>query len=151
VNLSLNSLYRFIRYETIRKDDPNVLTSKDLDLATEYVLDMDFDDGFSIVEVDGNKEIQPAPDVKQKKRLILKVALSLLIPEDAFSYRTASLSKFIEGIPGLEEHRENLRERLNELESGDFGRPVLSNSDIEKHVNESERLSEALTEAQSNV
>jgi len=147
----LKDLFRFIRYEIVRKDDVAVLPDLDLELAMEYVVSMDFDSSHSVVEVLGVKGIEPTLTEELRKKLILKTALSILIPEDSFSYRTASLSKFIEGIPGLEEHRQNLRERLEELESGGIGRPVLSSNEIDKFVNEGTRLSDTLTTAQSET
>jgi hypothetical protein len=134
----------------MRQDDENVLPNLDLNLAIEYIIQFDFDGEFSVVESSGNKEIQPSLTKEQKKLLILKTALSILLPEDSFSYRTASLSKFIEGMPGLEEQRQDLRKRIMEIESGGTAIVVRSTNEFDNYLNRANRLETTVLEAQTN-
>ena len=147
---SFQDLYKFIRYEIIRKDDPTVISNEDLELAVQYIVEYQFESGFTVSESQGNKAISPALSDEQKKLLILKTALSILIPEDSFSYRTASLSKFLEGSPGLEEQREDLRQRITDIESGGSGSPSLSDDEFGLYQNQGTRLADTISNAQAN-
>ncbi len=150
MNTPCKDLYRLIRYEVIRQDNDQILPASDLDLAIESVVVFELE-GFEVVDNAGEKEIQPAVDTKTKKWLILKTALSLLIPEDSFSYRTAALSKVLVGMPGLEEQREALRQRLEQLESDISGKPVLSSNELDAFVNQGQRLLDTISDARGEI
>jgi hypothetical protein len=145
-----DSLYSNIRYLVIRRNDSNILPDAEIDLAIEHIIEFDFVNGFSVSGNTPNKIIDPDLTQDQKKLLILKTALSILIPEDAFSYRTVSLSKFIEGTPGLEDQKEDLKRRVRELESGGSLIAVDSINEFDSYINRADRLDTTISEAQSN-
>ena len=147
---AIKDLYKYIRYEVVRKNDQDILPAEELELAIEYIIKFDWEAGFTVNESQGNKSIEPELTDKQKKLLILKTALSLLIPEDSFSYRTASLSKFLEGTPGLEEQREDLRRKITLTETGDSEVPSLSSDEFGLYCNQATRFSDTVAKAQAN-
>jgi|GEM_PF-5864446 len=143
----LTELFPFIRYEVLRTNDETSLPSADLELAIRHIVNLGFT-GFSVVDVAGTLEVQPVLLQNEKYLLILQVALSILVPEDAFSYKTPSFSKTIEGIPGLEDQKEDLRRRIAELESGS---PVAvqSSDELGHFYNRATRFQDSLSKAQS--
>lgn len=143
-----SSLYSFIRYEVLRTNNADVLPNTDLDLAIENVLEFEFN-GYSVVTVDGKKQVTPELSKEQRQLLILKTSFSLMLPEDSFSYRSASFSKFLEGIPGLEQHKEELRRRIRALESGGTQISAVSSDEFGLYHNQSERLQSTLTKAEN--
>ena len=144
--IALTDLFPFIRYEVLRTDDEGILPSNELELAIRYILEMQFP-GISVIEDEGNKKLDPDLDRTLKQLLILKVAYSLLLPEDSFSYKTHTLSKLLEGVPGLQEHREDIRQRITQLES-ESGFPVCSDDEITSYVNQHLRFWQDLSKAQ---
>jgi hypothetical protein len=150
MSTNLSDLYSSIRYAVIRQNNSNILPDAEIDLAIEYIVEFDFVEGYSVGGAEGAKQIDPTLLQDDKKLLILKTALSILIPEDAFSYRTQSLSKFIEGTPGLEEQREDLRRQILELESGGTAVVVSSTNEFDNYLNRAGRLETTVSRAQSN-
>jgi hypothetical protein len=148
MNAGLTEIYPKIRYEVIRKDDPEVLSDNELELAVSQVLEFEFSD-FEIRSDNDTKIISPEMDSNNKKLLILKTALSLLVPEDAFSYKTASLSKTLEGTPGLERHIADLRSRIVDIQTDGNGR-VCSDDEFGLYYNEPTRTANTQTKAISN-
>ena len=136
--IALSDLFPFIRYEVLRTDDEGILPANELELAIRYILEMQFP-GISVIEEEGNKKLDPDLDLTLKRLLILKVSYSLLLPEDSFSYKTHTLSKVLEGVPGLQEHREDIRQRIIHLES-ESGFPVCSDDEITSYVNQHQRF-----------
>jgi len=151
VNTLFSDLYKYLRYEIIRKDDENVLPAADLDLAIEYILTFEFGDGFAIVDTPDGKSIAPELNKNQKQRLILKTALSILIPEDAFSFTTQTLSKTIAGLPGLEEQKEDLKKRIISVENTEGSEvPSCADDEFGQYINQGTRLLDTITKAQTN-
>jgi hypothetical protein len=115
---ALIDLYTPIRYELIRQDNSETLPDSILELAIEHVMLMRFKLGFLVKTVNRQKQIEPELTAEERKLLILKTAYSLLETEDAFSYRTSTLSKSIKGRSGLDIQRTNLLQRIKEIEGG---------------------------------
>ena len=148
-----SGLYRWIRYEVLRDDNSEVLPEDDLDLALEYQIEFtsDFEAYAVTLNGDSKKQITPALSKTDKHLLILKSAYSLLEPEDAFSYKTAVLSKTLEGTPGLEEQKKGLLERIRELENeATGGIPLVSDNEFDTYYNEAERFENTITRAEAS-
>jgi len=147
VNTPFSELYKWIRFCVIRDNNKEILPEDDLDLAVEYVIQFDAKfQGYQVVEnLSGQKEITPELFTDLRRLLILKTAYLILEPQDAFSYRTAVLSKTIEGNPGILDQKDTLLRQIRELESGDG--IIQSDSDICAYINQGTRLQHTLDKA----
>jgi len=141
----LATLYPKIRYEVLRKNDSAVLPDADLELAVNQILEFELTN-YSIQDDSGQKVISPELTPADHRLLILKTTLSLLLPEDSFSYRTAALTKTLEGQPGLERQIADLKDRILDVETNGQGR-IYSDNEFGQYLNEATRLENTLTQA----
>lgn len=145
-----NDLYKWVRFAVLRDNNKDVLPEDDIDLALEYLLEFDalFKE-FAVEEVNGTgqKQINPELDIDKKKLLILKAAFLILEPQDAFSYRTAVLSKTIEGDPGIIEQKENLKRQIRELELGKGSIAIKADNEINAYLNRADRFTNTVNSA----